>query len=102
MKKNEVMIVADYSNQETLTLEELCKICHITPELVTELIQYDIIVLQEPKAIALTQLRRAQTALRLRRDLEVNFAGAALILDLLEEMEALQRKMALLEKHYTK
>ncbi|MBP1152859.1 hypothetical protein JOD69_004728 [Methylocaldum sp. RMAD-M] len=37
-------------------------------------------------------LRRLQTALHLQRDLGVNLPGAALALDLLEELEALRRR----------
>ena len=48
-------------------------------------------------------LQRARLARRLTRDLDVNVAGAALIVDLLEERAALQRQMrlltALLEQH---
>jgi chaperone modulatory protein CbpM len=40
-----------------------------------------------------SELRRARTALRLTRDLELNVAGAALVLDLLEEIEALRSQL---------
>jgi chaperone modulatory protein CbpM len=38
-------------------------------------------------------LRRARTALRLTRDLDLNPAGAALVLDLLDEIEALRSQL---------
>ncbi len=38
------------------------------------------------------QLRRARIALRLERDLGVNPAGVALVLELLEELEQLRRE----------
>jgi chaperone modulatory protein CbpM len=39
-------------------------------------------------------LRRARIALRLERDLELNLAGVALALDLMEELEQLRRELA--------
>jgi chaperone modulatory protein CbpM len=38
-------------------------------------------------------LRRARIALRLERDLELNLAGVALALDLMEELEQLRREL---------
>ena len=42
----------------------------------------------------LREIHRVQTAQRLIRDLQVNLAGAALALDLLEELEELRRKVS--------
>jgi len=39
-----------------------------------------------------------RAAARLVRDLDVNLAGAAVILDLLEERRRLERRLALLER----
>ncbi len=38
-------------------------------------------------------LRRARRALRLERDLEINLAGLALALELMEEVERLRREL---------
>jgi chaperone modulatory protein CbpM len=38
-------------------------------------------------------LRRARTALRLQRDLEINLPGVALALELMEELERLRREL---------
>ena len=43
-------------------------------------------------------LVRALSALRLERDLGVNPAGAALALDMLDEMQQLRRRVRLLER----
>jgi len=40
-----------------------------------------------------TALRRTRLALRLERDLELNLAGVALALDLMEEVERLRRAL---------
>jgi chaperone modulatory protein CbpM len=39
-----------------------------------------------------TEVRRARIALRLERDLGINVAGVALVLELLEELEQLRRE----------
>ncbi|WPL18612.1 Chaperone modulatory protein CbpM [Thiorhodovibrio winogradskyi] len=45
------------------------------------------------------EIKRARRALRLQRDLDLNLAGAALALDLLEEIEQLRDRVRLLEQH---
>jgi chaperone modulatory protein CbpM len=45
------------------------------------------------------QLRSLQTVSRLQRDLGVNLAGAALALELIEEVESLRTRIAVLESH---
>jgi len=45
-----------------------------------------------------TDLSRVSAVARLVHDLEVNLAGAALIVDLLEERRRLERRIALLER----
>ena len=46
-----------------------------------------------------TTLQRARAALRLTRDLELNAAGTALVLDLLGEIEALRSQLRRLGGH---
>jgi chaperone modulatory protein CbpM len=79
----------------TLTLHELCEFCGIEESIVIEMVEEGI---AEPVAPGSTQWRfsgrsvaRIRIAHRLTRDLRVNLAGAALALDLLEEIEALRR-----------
>jgi chaperone modulatory protein CbpM len=78
----------------TFTLHELSHACGVQTELVIEMVEEGII---EPVAHLETEwqfhghsLVRAQRALRLVRDLELNWPGAALALDLLDELERLQ------------
>jgi chaperone modulatory protein CbpM len=80
------------------SLMELCAACSVTEELVIEIVAEGIV---EPlggeraewrfTGVALT---RVQRALRLQRDFGINLAGAALALDLLEELERLRRAQA--------
>lgn len=80
-----------------LTLDELCRACAAPRELLLELVEEGVIV-----PIAQTggewrfsglHLRHARVALRLQRDLGLNPAGAALALQLMEEIEALRARL---------
>ncbi len=81
----------------SLTLAELCRACGVHAEYVIELVAEGAL---EPRGRRPAQwrfsalcLRRTRRALHLQRDLHVNLAGAALALDLLEEVEALRRRL---------
>jgi chaperone modulatory protein CbpM len=106
-EKSEVVIFADYSHAERpLSLREFLEITHLAPEQVHELVHYDIIHPAtnqlEQWQFDLQQLQRATRALRLQRDLEVNLAGVAILLDLLDEMENMRAQLSLMEKLYGK
>lgn len=80
-----------------MTLTELCKVCGMSSEKVVELVEYGVIepLGQQPsswrfQAVSLRRIRRAR---RLEIDLGVNAAGAALALDLLEELEQLRIRL---------
>ena len=81
-----------------LTLSALCRLCDISAEQAQELVDYGVIepLGPEPRQWRFSGigLRRAHCALRLERDLGVNPAGAALVLDLLEELQDLRRQLA--------
>jgi chaperone modulatory protein CbpM len=104
MVKHEITIVADYSQDSSLTLVELCEICNITSEVVNDFIAYEIIHPQASQRgqwiFNLNELRRIKTALRLQHDLEINLAGVGLVLDLLEELEELREQKKFLERHF--
>jgi chaperone modulatory protein CbpM len=77
------------------TLTELCSVCAVPEELVVEIVAEGIVDPSgaEPSdwqfsGIAATRILRV---VRLQREFEVNLAGAALALDLLEEIERLRR-----------
>ena len=79
------------------TLADLCRSCGVPAEVVTEMVEYGII---EPCGETVTTwqfsgscLWRVTTVVHLQRDLEVNLAGAALALDLLEEVRELRRQL---------
>ena len=101
MKKNEIMIIADYSETEPLTLEELMEISASSADFIHELIEFGVLAPQE-ETFDLVQLKRIQIVQRLQRDLEINLAGAAMVLDLLDQLEEMRARMEMLEKHLIK
>lgn len=78
------------NSRTTFTVSEFCRACGVEHALVVEMVDEGVI---EPLAgssdwrFSGTSLVRAQRALRLVRDLHVNWPGAALALDLLEELD---------------
>jgi chaperone modulatory protein CbpM len=77
------------------TLSELCSVCHISEDIVVEIVAEGIV---EPIGGAPNQWRfsgvaltRVQRVVRLQEDFGVNLPGAALALELLEEVERLRR-----------
>ncbi|SRR5690606_3300305 len=72
-------------------LGEVCRCFGVSAEFVIELVDEGVVVPEgsHPPEWRFRgeQLKRMQTTLRLTRDLRVNLAGAALALDLLEELE---------------
>jgi len=77
------------------SLTELCAACRVSEELVVEIVAEGIV---EPLGRDRAQWRftgvaltRVQRVLRLQEDFGVNIPGAALALDLLEQLERLRR-----------
>lgn len=86
-----------------LTLEELCVACGITPDFIHDLVEYGVLEIQETSLEAErftpVHLRRIRTIVHLQNDLEVNLPGAALVIDLMEQIETMRMKIEMLEKH---
>jgi chaperone modulatory protein CbpM len=80
-----------------LTLAEVCRACAVQTEFVVGLVEEGVLapVGQEPPRWRFTfaHVRRVRVASHLQRDLGVNLAGAALALELLEEIEALRARI---------
>lgn len=78
---------------------ELCEISRLTDIVVSELIDYEVIVADGPaeNSFTHTQLDRLLRASRLQHDLEINTPGVALVLDLLETNQRLERHIRKLE-----
>lgn len=89
-------------NEEVeISLHDVCLACSTTTEWVVELVEEGVI---EPIDYAESDWRfagpslvRARAAIRLQRDLDINLAGVALALDLMEEMESIRERLRRLE-----
>jgi chaperone modulatory protein CbpM len=80
-----------------LSLADLCRACQLPAERVFELVDEGVI---EPLGrhparwrFRAVSIRRVRCVQRLERDLGVNVAGAALVLDLLDELERLRGRL---------
>ena len=80
-----------------LSIEDLCRICAIERRLVVEFVEEGVL---EVAAVDAAEwrfrggaLRRARSAMRLQRDLELNLVGVALALDLMDEIQRLRREI---------
>ena len=87
--------------QTELSLADLCRACAAQAELIMELVDEGVLAPsgQAPEQWRFTglHLHRARVALRLQQDLGINLAGAALALQLLEELDALRATLNRLE-----
>ncbi len=99
-----MVIIADYTEETPVSLQELCVICNIPADFIHHLVAYEIVhpagASPEEWIFQITELQRVKTATRLHRDLEVNVAGIGVVLDLLDEIEELRSQLDLINKHY--
>ena len=83
--------------QVGLSLSEVSRACAVHAEMIVELVNEGVLAPdgREPHRWRFTgvHVRRATVALRLQRDLGLNLAGAALALELLDEVEALRAQL---------
>ena len=86
----------------SLTLADLSHACAVHAEWIVELVDEGVL---EPVGQSATQwrfsgpsLHSARTVRRLQQDLGINIAGAALVLDMLHEIEELRAQLRILEQ----
>ncbi len=87
----------------SLTMVELSRACSVRTEWIVELVEEGVL---EPSSRDTNHwiftglcLQRALVIRRLQRDLGANIAGAALALELMEEIEGLRTRLRALERH---
>jgi chaperone modulatory protein CbpM len=97
--KKELLVISGMVMDETVqfSLVELCECAKTSQDRVIEMVEEGIL---DPEGNSIhtwrfdtKALKRLQIAIHLQHDLGVNLPGSALVLDLLEEMEALRRQM---------
>lgn len=98
MKQKNLVVIHVETNPQ-LTLDNLCEACQVSEEFINELIEYGIIESNVPPFTA-DHLRRVRTIKRLQEDLEVNLPGAAVVLDLMDEIDHLRTRLEWLEKYF--
>lgn len=95
-------VVTTENKEISLTLVELCTATQLETELVIEMVQIQVLepVGESPQEwhFDAHNLKRAKTAASFHRDLEINLNGIALALDLLEQIDELEKRIQVLEK----
>ena len=92
------------TEEEVISLAELCRDCALSAEQVVTMVEYGIIEpVHESALITHWQFTadcvpRLQTAIRLQRDLKINLSGTALALELLDEVKSLRQLVAALQR----
>lgn len=85
------------AGDKELTLAEVCVACNSSSESIIELTDEGVISPSGRDAgswrFRIPEVNRIHRALRIQRDLGVNAAGAALALDLLDEIEDLSSRL---------
>lgn len=78
------------------TLRQVCRICGTEEDMIVALVQEGVVEPLGPAddmAFSADAMRRIRKAIRLQQDLGVNLAGAALALELIDDIERLERAL---------
>lgn len=98
-----VMVGILVEDEVQFTLVELSRICHVDIAQVVALVDEGVLTPSGDNSgnwlFGGPTLRRARRALRLTCELELNPESAALVLDLLDEIEALRSRLRRLGNH---
>jgi chaperone modulatory protein CbpM len=90
-----------HSTEPECSLEEICSSCRVEESFVAALVEHGAIDASgTPRSgwrFARAAVVRVAKARRLERELELNPAGIALALDLIEEIEQLRRRLSAIE-----
>ncbi|RUM41419.1 MAG: MerR family transcriptional regulator [Desulfocapsa sp.] len=91
-----------FDEDKKYSLRELCGMCRVHAQFIQELIDEGILSPfgSSPGKwrFAAVEIKRVQVSIRLQDDLRINLPGTALALELLEEIEELQRCKKQLEQ----
>ncbi|MGH8274847.1 MAG: chaperone modulator CbpM [Gammaproteobacteria bacterium] len=104
-QKSASIVTGIVLDEETeLGLDELARACAVRSEWVVALVEEGVIEpageAREYWRFAGHSLARARTAARLAHDLEINLAGIALALDLMDELESLRARLHELDNDF--
>jgi chaperone modulatory protein CbpM len=84
----------------SLSLVEICQNCQVPAETIIRLMEHGVISPSQGTKSSQwrfhqSALVRADKALRLKRDLGINLAGTALVLELLDEIETMKQQLSM-------
>ena len=95
--EDQVLAGAIFEDTALLTVGDLSRMCAVDERHIVEFVEEGVLSVVEIDTAEWhftgAALRRARLALRLERDLELNLAGVALALELMEELHALRREL---------
>ena len=88
---------AIFEESAVLTVKDLSRMCAVEERHIVEFVEEGVLSVVEINTSEWhfpgSALRRARLALRLEHDLELNLAGVALALELMDELESLRREL---------
>jgi chaperone modulatory protein CbpM len=97
MSQDQALPGAIFEESAALTVKDLSRICAVDERHIVEYVEEGVLSVVEWNTTEWrftgAALRRARLALRLERDLELNLAGVALAIELMEELERLRREL---------
>jgi len=86
-----------FEEMSVLDLDELSRLCAADRAVIAALAEEGVLAMIQTRGgqrqFAGSSLRRARTALRLQRQFELSIAGVALVLELMDELNALRRQI---------
>ena len=85
-----------FDESAILSIKDLCRMCAVDERHIVEFVEEGVLSVVNVRSewhFTGDALRRARLALRLERDLELNLAGVALAVELLEELAQLRRQL---------
>ena len=85
-----------FDQSAILSIKDLSRMCQVDERHIVEFVEEGVLTVVEVRSewhFTGDALRRARLAVRLERDLELNLAGVALALDLIEELQQLRREL---------
>jgi len=85
-----------FDETSVLSLRDLSRMCSVDERHIVEFVEEGVLSVIQVRSewhFSGDALRRARLAVRLERDLELNMAGVALAVELIEEIERLRRQI---------
>lgn len=97
--------VVNLTDDEVLSLLDLCRAVDRPAEHIVEMVEYEIVQPNKGRTPQTWQfspyaVKRTRVATRLQRDLNINLEGLALALDLLDEVQQLRRRVHFFEQNF--